>query len=162
MTRGTVIDQRGVRPAPPVCGCRRFRGAPIAVTELLGELSATGAQVQVIDRGGYAREDLAARMGAVDWVVVPSTWWEIFGLVVTEAWMFGRPVLASRIGGLAERVVDEVNGLTFPAGDAPALAETLARCCGDTALWARLNAFIPPRWDAGDMLRAQLEVAHAA
>ena len=132
------------------------------VTDLLGDLSATGAPVQVIDRGSYAREELAARMGAVDWVVVPSTWWEIFGLVANEAWMFGRPVLASRIGGLAERVVDEVNGLTFPAGDAWRLADTLTRCCGDAPLWSRLNAFVPPPWDAGDMLRAQLEVARAA
>jgi len=28
---------------------------------------------------------------------VPSVWWEIFGLVISEAWMFGRPVIAQSI-----------------------------------------------------------------
>jgi glycosyltransferase involved in cell wall biosynthesis len=65
-------------------------------------------------------------MSLVDWVVVPSTWWEIFGLVVSEAWMFGRPVIASDIGGLAERVEHEKNGLLFAPGSAVDLAGSRA------------------------------------
>lgn len=39
-------------------------------------------------------------------VVVPSTWYETFGLTVAEAFAYGKPVIASRIGGIPE-VVDE-------------------------------------------------------
>ena len=43
--------------------------------------------------------NLPSGCASIDWVLVPSTWWEIFGLVVSEAWMFGRPVIASDIAG---------------------------------------------------------------
>ncbi len=114
--------------------------------------------IAVRDRGGYAREEMANRMRAVDWVVVPSTWWEVFGLVVSEAWMFGRPVIASAIGGLAERVRDGVDGLLVPARDPAALADRLAALVGDEALWRRLNAGIRPGWSAGDMLDAHIRL----
>ena len=45
-----------------------------------------------------------ARMARVDWCIVPSIWWEIFGLVISEAWMFGKPVICSNVGGPAERI----------------------------------------------------------
>ena len=93
--------------------------------------------------GGYAISDLPARMARVDWVLVPSTWWEIFGLVVSEAFMFGRPPIASRIGGLAERVRHDVDGLLVPPGDPNALAETMLRCLTEDGLWARLHAASP-------------------
>src|SRR5262249_55090350 len=51
-------------------------------------------RIIVRENGAYGREQLASRMASIDWVIVPSTWWEIFGLVVSEAWMFGRPVIA--------------------------------------------------------------------
>jgi glycosyltransferase involved in cell wall biosynthesis len=73
------------------------------------------------------RPGRAARMARVDWVVVPSLWWEIFCLVLSEAWACGRPVIASDVGGLAERVTDGGDGLLFPLGDARALAEAMRR-----------------------------------
>jgi len=93
--------------------------------------------------GGYAMSDLPARMDRVDWVLVPSTWWEIFGLVLSEAFMFGRPPIASRIGGLAERVRHDVDGLLVPPGDPDALAEAMLRCMTEDGLWERLRAASP-------------------
>jgi glycosyltransferase involved in cell wall biosynthesis len=54
---------------------------------------------------------------------MPSVWEETAGLAAIEQMMRGRLVIASKIGGLAE-VVDEA-GLTFPAGDAQALADCM-------------------------------------
>jgi glycosyltransferase involved in cell wall biosynthesis len=71
----------------------------------------------VVNNGSYHTDQLANRMNRVDWCIVPSTWWEIFGLVISEAWMFKRPVICSNVGGPAERVEDDVFGLHFQVGD---------------------------------------------
>lgn len=76
--------------------------------------------------GRYGREDLARLMGEVDWVIVPSIWWENSPLVIQEALSIGRPLIVSDIGGMAEKVRDGLDGFTFAAGDPRALAETMA------------------------------------
>lgn len=87
--------------------------------------------------GAYGRDELPARLAAVDWVVVPSLWWENAPLVVEEARAARRPVIVSGHGGLAEAVIDGETGLHVPPGDAAALAETMAAAT-DPALWSRL------------------------
>ena len=92
--------------------------------------------------GSYQVDQLPQRMGRVDWCVVPSTWWEIFGLVISEAWMFRRPVIASDIGGPEERIRHEEDGLHFAVGDARSLADALRRAATEEGLWERLSAGI--------------------
>lgn len=62
-------------------------------------------------------------------VVVPSEWYEPFGLVVLEAMAAARAVIASRIGGPAEIVSHGETGLLFAAGEADALSQAMS------ALW---------------------------
>lgn len=93
--------------------------------------------------GEYTSDDLESVMEGIDVVVVPSTWWEIFCLVVTEAWRFGRPVLCSSVGGLKERVRDGAGGLTFRVGDEQALANAMERFMADPTLAETLAATIP-------------------
>jgi glycosyltransferase involved in cell wall biosynthesis len=59
-------------------------------------------------------------------LVVPSIWYETFGLVVIEAFACGTPVIVSRIGALAELVRDGETGLLFEPGNARDLADKLA------------------------------------
>jgi glycosyltransferase involved in cell wall biosynthesis len=94
--------------------------------------------------GAYEMSDLATRMARVDWCLVPSVWREAFGLVVSEAFLYGRPVICSDQGGPAERVRHETDGLQFALGDAHALAETMKRCATEDGLWERLHANIQP------------------
>ena len=75
--------------------------------------------------GAYRREDLSRLMAEVDWVVVPSLWWENAPLVIEEAIAHRRPVICSNIGGMAEKVRPGLDGLHFPVGDVAALARTL-------------------------------------
>ncbi|WP_088888908.1 glycosyltransferase family 4 protein [Leptolyngbya ohadii] len=61
-------------------------------------------------------------MANAQFVVVPSEWYETFGLVVIESFSVGTPVIASKIGALAELIDDGRNGLHFSPGDAEDLA----------------------------------------
>lgn len=89
-------------------------------------------------KGSYQVEQLAQRMSRIDWCIVPSVWWETFALVISEAWMFHRPVIASNIGAMAERITHEVDGLHFAVGDARSLAETIQRAATEEGLWETL------------------------
>jgi glycosyltransferase involved in cell wall biosynthesis len=129
------------------------------ITRYVGELKKMpNSQIEVLDNGPYDRQQLAQRMAAIDWVLVPSTWWEIFGLVLSEAWMFGRAVIVSAIAALKERVSHGVNGYTFPARDARALAELMATLAGDVAKWQAVNRAIEAPMTDMDMLEGYVSV----
>jgi glycosyltransferase involved in cell wall biosynthesis len=65
---------------------------------------------------------------------------ELLGLAALEAMASGIPVVASRIGGLAEVVVDGETGFLVQPGDTAALGDRLARLLSDRRLAARLGA----------------------
>ena len=60
-------------------------------------------------------------------LVLPSEWYETFGLVILEAYAAGKPVVASRMGSLPCLVKDGKSGLLFTAGDIHDLAEKIRR-----------------------------------
>lgn len=64
-------------------------------------------------------------------VVVPSEWNETFGLVILEAHALGRPVIASRIGGMQEVIQDGETGLLFEPGNDMELADAMRRMLGN-------------------------------
>jgi glycosyltransferase involved in cell wall biosynthesis len=94
--------------------------------------------------GPYAPDELAGRMAGVDWVLVPSVWWENAPLVVQEAFRHRRPPIVSGHGGLAEAVLDGVDGLWARPGDAADLARVMRRAVEAPDLHARLAAAAPP------------------
>lgn len=108
-----------------------------------------GALKGVTACGRYDRADLPRLMAAVDWVVVPSIWWENSPLVIAESFQHRRPVIASDLGGMAELVTHEFSGLTFRAGDSASLARMMRRAMTEPGLWERLVADIPPIRDIG-------------
>jgi glycosyltransferase involved in cell wall biosynthesis len=94
--------------------------------------------------GRYDHAQLPELMSNVDWVVVPSIWWENSPLVIQEAFLYGRPVICSDIGGMAEKVGSGVNGLHFRAGDPSSLAAVIQHAVNTPGLWEKLRAGIPP------------------
>ena len=94
--------------------------------------------------GRYQPYEMRDIVSGIDWVLVPSIWWENSPLVIQEAFMYGRPVICSDIGGMAEKVTDGVNGLHFRAGSPRSLADTISRAAGDRELWERLSSASPP------------------
>jgi glycosyltransferase involved in cell wall biosynthesis len=100
--------------------------------------------------GRYEHAQLPRLMEQLDWVVVPSIWWENSPLVIQEAFMHGRPVICSDVGGMAEKVRDGVDGLHFRAGDPHSLAATLSRAVRSPQLARRLREGIQPIFDMED------------
>jgi glycosyltransferase involved in cell wall biosynthesis len=129
-------------------------------------------QSNVTYAGAYEHHDLPRLMRDIDWVVVPSRWWENSPLVVQEAFMHHRPVICSGLGGLAEKVQDEINGLHFLVGRPDSLATVIERAATEAGLWERLQAGIPDVYTAdehvasltrmyGELLQRKTEAALA-
>jgi glycosyltransferase involved in cell wall biosynthesis len=71
--------------------------------------------------GRLERSRVAEVMGDASFAVVPSQWYEGFPMVVVEAFACGTPVVASRLGSLAEIVREGITGRLFTPGDPQAL-----------------------------------------
>lgn len=83
--------------------------------------------------------DVPDVMAGFDVKVIPSIQ-EGFSFVAVEAMAAGRPIVASRTGGLAEIVIDGENGLLVEPGDAAGLGAAIVRVLSDAALAQRLAA----------------------
>ena len=75
--------------------------------------------------GRINHDDVYRLVGAAQAVVVPSICYENFPMAVVEAKAVGRPVIASRIGALAEIITDGIDGLHFRPGESIHLAHVV-------------------------------------
>ena len=75
-----------------------------------------------------------------DALIVPSQWLETGPLVVLEAFAAGLPVIGSRLGGIAELVRDDVDGVLVAASDVNAWRDTLQRLAEQPQILNRLRA----------------------
>ena len=116
---------------------------------------------------GRVTADGAKReMSAATALLVPSLWFEGFPLVVLEAFAVGTPVIASRIGSLAEIVEDGVTGVLTPPGDAAALANAIQWAHQHSvemrAMGANARKAYEERYRGGAHLDALMRVYRAA
>jgi glycosyltransferase involved in cell wall biosynthesis len=77
--------------------------------------------------GVFENNKIGHILSAVDVIVLPSLCYESYSLALHEALACGIPVIASNIGGLAEKVTDSVNGYTFQFGDEKDLTHKMKR-----------------------------------
>ena len=103
---------------------------------------ALGLADRVSFTGALSRQGVLELFRAADASVLSSAW-ENFPHTVVEALAAGTPVIATAVGGVAEVVRDEVNGLLVPPGDAAALAAAIRRFLADGALASRLRDAAP-------------------
>ncbi|AWB08199.1 glycosyltransferase family 4 protein (plasmid) [Azospirillum humicireducens] len=106
--------------------------------ELEAQAARLGLSERVAFRGWLGRDELPAAYRAADAFVFPSRD-EGMPNVVLEAMAAGLPVVATRIAGNRDLVVEEETGLMLDADDTPALAAALARLAEDPALRRRLG-----------------------
>jgi glycosyltransferase involved in cell wall biosynthesis len=91
-------------------------------SELESQISANGLQEQV-RLLGY-RRDIPDMLGSIDVFVLPSSW-EGNPLCVMEAMAAGKPVIASRVGGIPDLVENELTGLLVLPDNRSALTEAM-------------------------------------
>ncbi|MEO7271860.1 MAG: glycosyltransferase, partial [Vicinamibacterales bacterium] len=97
----------------------------------------------VVRRHGPVRHDqMPGWLAQLDVLVLPSEWLENSPLVIKEAFAAGLPVIVSDLGGMAEVVRHDVDGLRFRAGDAGALSACVRRIIDEPELLDRLRAGI--------------------
>jgi len=132
------VNERGVVTLPT-----EVREALVALglssqeaREALGSISPNGDRVVFtgeVDEA--AKRDLFS--GALC-LILPS-FYEAQGIVIAEAWAQGRPVIASRVGGIPYLVDDGQDGLLYPYGDLAALAACLRRIAEDTSVASEMG-----------------------
>lgn len=119
-------------------GPERFRLEGMPGIALCGGLS-----------GDQVREEMSRAMA----LVMPSIWYENFPRVLVEAMGCGLPVIASRIGALAELIQDGETGILFTPGDSDDLARKLAWAAANPdklgLMGARARAEYEARYTAG-------------
>jgi glycosyltransferase involved in cell wall biosynthesis len=112
-----------------------------------------------VDREQYARDAAAMGLGdhitwtgmvddpfgegvfhAADLVCQFSRWEEVFGWMIAEAMAHGKPVVATRVGGIPEVISDGVTGYLVGRGDVAAMCDRILQLLVDPALRARMGA----------------------
>lgn len=103
-------------------------------------LAADAVRLGVADRVMFtgARADARSVLARADMVVLPSRY-EGLPLVLLEAMLAGRPIVAADVGGIRECLAPEETGLLVPAEDADALAAALRSLLDDTDRAVRLG-----------------------
>jgi glycosyltransferase involved in cell wall biosynthesis len=89
--------------------------------------------------GPYRPDEQMNRMKAIDWVIVPSIWWENSPMVIQESFVAGRPLIVSDIGGMNEKVRNNIDGLHFSARNSIDLASKLLRAANSSTLWEQCS-----------------------
>ncbi|HKA97166.1 MAG TPA: glycosyltransferase family 4 protein [Streptosporangiaceae bacterium] len=148
---GRLAPQKGF--ATLLAAAARWQGRePCPVIALAG----TGPLDQVLraaaDAGGIRmrflgqRGDVPVLLAGADVVAVPSLW-EGQPLIVQEALRAGRPLVASRVGGIPDLTGQDA-AVLVPPGDAAALADAVLSVLDDPALSCKLGAAARARADA--------------
>jgi glycosyltransferase involved in cell wall biosynthesis len=101
-------------------------------TEFLQRRLRTGLDSKVTCVGAMRHEELINYLGRGALLVAPSLY-ETFGMPIVEAMAAALPVVASRVGGLPELVVDKETGLLVTPDEPAALAEAMLRILDDRA-----------------------------
>ncbi len=77
---------------------------------------------------------------AADVVCQFSRWEEVFGWMIAEGMAHGKPVVATRVGGIPELITDDVNGYLVDRGDTHAMSDRILKLLADPDLRKRLGA----------------------
>ena len=135
---GRLSAEKGVET---LIKAARFISYPVRIVgdgPLRDELEAT-APPNVTFLGRLSRNMVIDEMVRARCLVLPSVWYEVFPLVVVEAYSVGLPVIASRLGSLVELVEDGVTGLHFAPNDALGLVGAIEQLTSDAAFAARMG-----------------------
>ena len=101
------------------------------------ELQATYQRAEFL--GYQTGQVLKGIIGRASFVIVPSEWYENCSMAVLEAMALGKPIIASRIGGLPEQISDGETGLLFEMGNTTDLANKIRTLADNPTLRAAMG-----------------------
>lgn len=148
-----------VEAAPEILQrCPDARFLLVGNGEMRPMLEAQARSLGVSDRVHFAgyRKDVASILAGADAVVLPSLN-EGMGRVLVMAMALGKPIVATRVGGVPELLGAGEAGLLVPARDALALAEAITKLLQDPSLASAVGEVgrrRAPRYSAESMLEA--------
>ncbi|HEY5357450.1 MAG TPA: glycosyltransferase family 4 protein [Streptosporangiaceae bacterium] len=143
LAAGRLAEQKGLDTLLAAAAAWQRR-EPVPRLAIAGEGPLAAELAATASRAGLdlvllgQRDDVPALLAAADVVVVPSRW-EARPLIVQEAMRAGRPIVASRVGGIPDLTGAEAAILVQPADPAQLAAAVLA-VLDDRELAARLSA----------------------
>ncbi|NJR39884.1 MAG: glycosyltransferase family 4 protein [Leptolyngbyaceae cyanobacterium CSU_1_4] len=100
-------------------------GDGILQDSLQRQVQRAGLSQRIEFLGWQKKPEVLALMQKAQFLIFPSVWYETFGLSMIESFACSVPVIASRLGGMAEIVEDRQTGLLFEAGNPQDLAEKI-------------------------------------
>jgi glycosyltransferase involved in cell wall biosynthesis len=98
----------------------------------------------IVFANSYEHTVVGKILSNLDLVVIPSIWYENAPLVILEAFAAKRPIIGTNLGGIAEIVQHQVNGLLFERNNVADLARQMQRIIDEPDLLTRLRIGIPP------------------
>jgi glycosyltransferase involved in cell wall biosynthesis len=104
----------------------KFAGRGPLLDECSEAADKTGAQ-EIRFLGFQVGNDLIQLLRDCRFVVLPAEWYENCPMVILEAFAAGKPVIASRIGGIPELIEHDRDGLLFEPGNTDELASCMRR-----------------------------------
>ena len=152
--RGRLSREKGVRTL--IEAWKQVPEAPLTIVgdgperPALEKLAASLPNVSLVGQAG--QPEAMERIKQAAFLIMPSEWYETFGRCIVEAYACGRPVVASRLGAMAELVKDGETGLLFEPGNARDLAAKVKALLADPAECQRL----------GRAARAEFEAKYTA
>jgi len=151
---GAIIPEKGpdlLLDALALLGRERWRarihGDPEVAPEYGRAVAAQAHALGVEMAGPYQPGEAGRVLAGADLVVVPSRWWENRPLTVLEAFAAGVPVVAARLGGLAEMIRPNWGGWTFAPESPQDLAAVLKQVIDDPERRRQAAQRIPPLKD---------------
>jgi glycosyltransferase involved in cell wall biosynthesis len=134
---GRLSPEKGVRD---LLGAWKILGADAPNLDIIGDgpdrrelesqINSEGL-VRIRMLGQLSFEETQKRIALSRLMVVPSTWFEGFPMVIREAFAFGVPVAASRLGSLAELVSEETNGFLLSPNSPEQIASAVRSAWAD-------------------------------
>ncbi|HUS14629.1 MAG TPA: glycosyltransferase family 4 protein [Chloroflexia bacterium] len=106
---------------------------------LEGACRAAGVGDRLFFHGYVSQEELLAQYAIAQVVLVPSVLYESFSYTCAQAMACGLPVVASRIGGIPETVLDGESGILITPGDSAELVASVMRLAGDAGMRRRMG-----------------------
>ena len=147
VTKGLPFLLRVWRRLPPTAAPLEVHGP---------HASLPGARAKFL--GPYDPAQLWPRFASLHAILVPSLWPENRPLVIDEAHAAGRPVIASRAGGLQECVREGVDGALLPPGDEDAWVKAICRLLDEPQVLMRWAEAVTPPDTVGAFARRHRDV----